>query len=245
MESNYMPKVSVITVSYQAADCITYTINSVLSQSYSHIEYIIVDGSSKDGTTAIIEQYSTKIAHYLSEPDKGIYDAMNKGLQLATGDYVLFMNAGDEFYDAGTIANTFQKTPYADIYYGQTRLIHSDRTDAGERWHIAPEQLDWKSFKKGMLVCHQAIFIRRTIVAPYDLKYRFSGDIDWIINCLKRAKTIVYTQSYICKYLVGGASKQYAIRSLTERFLIMKKHYGLLTTIVLHLLIIARFPFKK
>lgn len=238
-------KISIITVCYNAATVLTYTIDSVLQQRYSHIEYIIIDGASKDESVALIKGYGSAITHWVSEPDKGIYDAMNKGLKLATGEYVIFMNAGDTFYDEQTLNHVFSTAENADIYYGQTRLIDMNRKDAGERWLLAPDELNWKSFKQGMLVSHQAIFVRRSIAPLYDLQYRLSADVDWVIKCLKQAKSIKNTQSYICKYLVGGASKQSEMEALKERFTIMKKHYGLLSTIVFHFFFIVRLPFRN
>lgn len=237
--------ISIITVTYNAAALLTYTIESVLEQHYKEIEYIIIDGASKDGTTDLIKKYEGLIAHWVSEPDTGIYDAMNKGLRLATGEYVIFMNAGDTFYDEQTLHHVFTTAENADIYYGQTRLIDMNQKDAGERWLLAPKVLNWKSFKQGMLVSHQAIIVRRSIAPLYDLQYRLSADVDWVIKCLKNANKIHNTNSYICKYLVGGASKQSEMEALKERFAIMKKHYGLLSTIVFHFYFILRLPFKN
>jgi glycosyltransferase involved in cell wall biosynthesis len=231
------PILSVITIVYNNVNDIERTMLSVLGQTYPNIEYILIDGLSKDGTLDVIKRYEKRIAKFISEKDDGIYDAMNKGLELATGDFVIFMNSGDEFYDAETVAAVFATAPDADIYYGETEMIDSDGQSLGQRRHTAPEQLTWRSFKFGMSVSHQAIYIKQDLLEPYDDQYELSADIDWIIRAAKKAKKIVNVNRYVAKYLVGGMSKTRHSQSLMERFDIMKKHYGLLPTILNHFVI--------
>jgi glycosyltransferase involved in cell wall biosynthesis len=231
------PKLSVITVVYNNVRDIERTVLSVLNQSYPSIEYIVIDGGSTDGTVAIIEKYKDKISVLISEPDKGIYDAMNKGLAKATGDYVLFMNSGDEIYAQETIEDVFDTEHAADIYYGETEMFNDKWQSLGQRRHCAPENFNWRSFKYGMSVGHQAIFIKRSITAPYDLKYKYSSDIDWIIKAAKKASSIVNTHMYVAKYLVGGMSKKKHLASLQERFEIFNKYYGLIPNLINHVFI--------
>lgn len=231
------PTLSVITVVYNNARDIERTMRSVLNQTYRQIEYIIIDGASTDGTLDIIKRYETRIAKMVSEPDKGIYDAMNKGLKLATGDYVIFMNSGDEFYDHNTVAKVFAAADDADIYYGETEMINDELQSLGQRRHKAPDNFNWRSFKYGMSVSHQAIYVRRDLADLYDPKYQLSADIDWIIRAAKKAKKIVKVDGYVAKYLVGGMSKAKHRQSLLERFDIMKRHYGLIPTILNHTVI--------
>lgn len=234
------PVLSVITIVYNNVRDIERTMLSVLNQSYPNIEYLLIDGASTDGTKAIIEKYKDRLTKYISEPDKGIYDAMNKGLALATGDYVLFMNSGDEIYDRNTVANVFTCGTDADIYYGETEMYNDNWESLGQRRHEAPESFTWKSFRYGMSISHQAIYIKRTITEPYDLKYKYSADIDWIIKAAKKAGKVVNTKRYVAKYLVGGVSKQKHLDSLKERFHIFSKHYGLLPNIINHAIIAFR-----
>jgi len=234
------PVLSVITIVYNNVRDIERTMLSVLNQSYPNIEYLLIDGASTDGTRAIIEKYKDRLAGYISEPDKGIYDAMNKGLALARGEYVLFMNSGDEVYDINTVANVFASGSDADIYYGETEMYNDNWESLGQRRHKAPESFHWKSFRYGMSISHQAIYIKRTITEPYDLKYKYSADIDWIIKAAKKAGKIVNTKRYVAKYLVGGVSKQKHLDSLKERFHIFSKHYGLLPNIFNHAIIAFR-----
>lgn len=231
------PVLSVITVVYNNAADIEQTMLSVLNQTYGGIEYILIDGQSTDGTMQIIEKYKDRLAKFISEKDKGIYDAMNKGLALATGDYVLFMNSGDEIYAADTVANVISSVKDADIYYGETEMIDQQGNSLGQRRHSAPDNFTWRSFKYGMSVSHQAIYIKRSLVGPYDPKYQLSADIDWILNAAKKAKLIVNVHQYVAKYKVGGMSKLKHRQSLAERFDIMKRYYGLLPTLLNHAVI--------
>lgn len=233
----FNPTLSIITVVYNNVRDVERTMLSVLRQTYANIEYIIIDGASTDGTLAIIQKHQNRIARLVSEKDKGIYDAMNKGLALATGDYVLFMNSGDELYDAGTIEAVFASSPDADIYYGETEMIDADSKSLGQRRHKAPGKFNWRSFKYGMSVSHQAIYIRRSLTKPYDSRYQLSADIDWILHAAKQAKRIVNVKRYVAKYLVGGMSKQKHRQSLVERFNIMRKYYGLIPTLFNHAVI--------
>jgi len=235
--TDFQPTLSVITIVYNNVRDIERTMLSVLNQTYSNIEYIVVDGLSTDGTLDVIARYKTRIAKLISEKDEGIYDAMNKGLAAATGDYVLFMNSGDEFYANDTVAGVFSSTPDADIYYGETEMIDSSGQSLGQRRHKAPRGLTWRSFKYGMSVSHQAIYIRRSLTGPYDRKYQLSADIDWILCAVKKAKKIVNVNQYLAKYLVGGMSKTKHRQSLMERFDIMRRYYGLIPTVFNHVVI--------
>jgi len=232
----FQPKLSVITVVFNNVRGIERTMLSVLNQTYINIEYIVIDGLSNDGTLEIIRKFRDRIK-LVSEKDNGIYDAMNKGLNMATGDYVLFMNSGDEIYATDTVAKVFAVADDADIYYGETEMINDDGESFGRRRHKAPEKFTWRSFKYGMSVSHQAIYIKRSLTERYSMRYHLSADIDWIIRAAKKAKKIVKVEGYVAKYLVGGMSKQKHRQSLIERFAIMTRYYGSLPTIFYHLVI--------
>lgn len=223
------PIISIITIVFNNVRDIEYTITSVLEQTYKNIQYIIIDGKSTDGTLDIIAKYKDKIDILVSEKDKGIYDAMNKGLGLATGDYVLFLNSGDALFDNNTIQTIVEKGNNADIIYGETKLVDENRQIIGDRRHKAPKQFDWLSFRYGMNICHQAIYVKRKIASPYDLQYQLSSDIDWVIRAAKKAKKSQNVNTYVARYLVGGMSQKRHRQSLKERCLIFKKHYGTLT----------------
>jgi glycosyltransferase involved in cell wall biosynthesis len=274
------PVVSVITVVFNSVNLLERTIQSILSQTWPNIEAIIIDGGSKDGTVDIIRKYENHVAYWISEPDHGLYDAMNKGLEAATGDFVWFLNSGDLAYRDDTLEQVFKdqrpkneerrsddqdirpeignlKPDFQNpkpktqnlIFYGDTMVVDSDYREIGLRRFRPPEVLTWKSFRKGMLVCHQAILVSRAIAEPYDLKYKHSADFDWVLRALRkaegregrRAERIVNTRQILCSFLDGGHSKQNIPASLRERFDIMRRNYGLIPTTLRHFLIAIRF----
>lgn len=248
MHSRPTPKFSIITVTYNAEAVLEDTIQSVISQTYRHVEYIIIDGASKDGTLGIIEKYRNRIHHLVSEPDRGLYDAMNKGLTLATGDYLCFLNAGDSFHEDDTLqqmVHTLTNAELPDVIYGETALVDKERHFLRMRRLSAPEVLTWKSFRQGMLVCHQAFFAKRSLVALYDLNYRFSADFDWCIRIMKRARTLHNTHLTIIDYLEEGMTTQNQKASLRERFHIMVRHYGWISTVAHHAWFVVRMVVKK
>ena len=239
---------TIITVTYNASKSLEKTILSVINQTYDNIEYIIIDGGSKDGTTDIIKHNESKIKYWISEPDKGLYDAMNKGLRAAAGDYVCFLNAGDTFKDENIVAEIVgiaEKNMAPDIIYGETDLVDAQGNVFAERRLKAPEHLTWKSFKMGMLVCHQAFIVKRSIAEKYDLQYRFSADFDWCIRCMKKAKTIVNSEMRMINYQYEGTTTANRKASLKERYDIMCKYYGVIPTQMRHLWFAVRFYWAK
>ncbi len=178
LSQNNNPKISIITIVYNGSNTLEKTIQSVINQNYKNFEYIIIDGNSTDGTQQIIEKYSHQITYWISEKDKGLYDAMNKGLVRATGDYVWFINSGDQIPTSTTITEIFQnsKEPYADIYYGDTTMIDLNGKIIGERRLTPPKNLTANHFKQGMLVSHQSFIAKRSITRLYNTRFRFSAD---------------------------------------------------------------------
>lgn len=236
----FYPKLSVITVVYNNVHDIERTVRSVLAQQYTNIEYLVIDGNSTDGTLEVLNKYKDQIHILVSEPDKGIYDAMNKGLALASGDYVLFMNSGDEIYAPDTVKNVFSTIDDADVYYGETEMFNEQWQSLGRRRHRVPLQLSYNSFRFGMSVSHQAVYVRRSLCSPYNPKYKLSADIDWLLAILKVSRKVVNVHSYVAKYLVGGMSKKRHKQSLIERYHIFKEHYGFLPNLLNHLIIAVR-----
>lgn len=248
MHNHLTPKFSVITVTYNAQSVLEDTILSVISQTYHHVEYIIIDGASKDNTLSIINRYKDQITKVVSEPDKGLYDAMNKGMRQATGDYLCFLNAGDSFHADNTlqqIVHTITEKELPDILYGETALVNNERHFLRMRRLSTPEALTWKSFKQGMLVCHQAFFAKTSLAEPYDLQYRFSADFDWCIRMMKKARTLHNTHLTIIDYLEEGMTTQNRKASLKERFRIMTRHYGMISTVAHHAWFVLRAVLKK
>ena len=232
------PRISIITICYNAASTITRTLRSVSAQTYPNIQYLIIDGASKDNTLELVRELAPEAEIY-SERDKGIYDAMNKGLDRATGDYVWYVNAGDALVSPTTVEDLVRATctgdSLPDVLYGDTRLIDAEGHDLGLRRLRPTHQLDWRSFRSGMLVCHQAFVAKRSISPHYDLRYRFSADVDWCIRVLKEAKTTAFYPEPIALYLNEGTTTANHRASLIERFHVMRHHYGLVTTVLQHL----------
>ena len=248
-------KVSIVTITYNAARTLQRTLDSVACQTYADIEHLIIDGASKDDTVAIAERYKAASRHEVviqSEPDKGLYDAMNKGLQKATGDYLVFLNAGDTLYAPDTIETVVrcvQQPPLLleraggeapAVIYGDTAITDAEGNFLHLRTHRPPEQLTWKSFKQGMLVCHQSFYVLTSLARqiPYDLQYRHSADVDWCIRIMREAErqqlALVNTHAILANFEEGGDTTQHHRDSLKERFKIMMHHYGLIQTVVMH-----------
>lgn len=248
MHNHPTPKFSVITVTYNAEKVVEDTIQSVISQTYHHVEYIVVDGASKDGTMKIVNRYRDRISRVVSEPDRGLYDAMNKGIALATGDYLCFLNAGDSFHEDDTLqkmVHSIHGSELPDVLYGETALVNAEGHFLRMRRLSAPEKLTWESFQQGMLVCHQAFFARNTLAEPYDLRYRYSADFDWCIRIMKKARILHNTHLTLIDYLDEGMTTRNRKASLKERFRIMARHYGLVSTVARHAWFVLRLLLKQ
>ena len=235
------PVVSIISVVFNGIDTLERTIKSIINQSYKNIEYIIVDGGSNDGTLNLIKKYESGISKWISESDNGLYDAMNKGMKMATGDYFWFINSGDEIADFDTLQKVFANQDCANIYYGETLMIDKNSKVIGNRRLTPPENLTWKDLRNGMLVSHQSIIVSRKIAGKYNIKYRFSADFEWTLISLKNSQKTVNTHLILTKFLDGGLTKNNILPGLKERFKIMSKYYGLFQTIIYHIPIGFRF----
>ncbi|MDR1742819.1 MAG: glycosyltransferase [Dysgonamonadaceae bacterium] len=229
---------SVITVTFNAEKTLERTLKSVQQQTWADIEHIIADGNSTDATIDIVRRYESPRLKWLSEPDKGLYDAMNKAATMAKGDYLCFLNSGDVFYTKTTVEQLFRSIfegEEPDIIYGETDIVDDEGSFLYHRRLRSPEKLEWTSFKQGMLVCHQAFIVRRALFEPYDLSYRFSSDIDWCIRMMKKATKIHNTHCTLINYLEEGMTTANRKASLKERYRIMNAHYGRCSTFFHHL----------
>ena len=246
---------SIITVAYNAEAVLGRTIDSVFQQTYPDIEYIIIDGNSNDETLSLIKRKESESGDksgftfkWISEPDNGIYDAMNKGLSIATGDYICFLNAGDSLKKSSILsdlASVLKLRNMPDIIYGETDLVDSENKVISSRRLKTPQNLTWKSFRMGMLVCHQAFILKRSIAPEYDLQYRYSSDFDWCIRCMKKAWTIVNSEIILINYQYEGTTTANRSSSLKERYKIMCKYYGIIPTQIRHLWFAVRFYYAK
>lgn len=231
-----MIKISLITICYNAESTLLPTLESVARQTYPHIEYIVVDGASHDNSLDLVRSICPE-ALITSEPDRGLYDAMNKGICRATGDYIWFLNAGDSLRGETTVqevVEAIEQGSAPDIVYGDTMIVDEERKELGLRRLRPPHNLRKKDFLRGMLVCHQALVVARRIALPYDLTYTLSSDYDWCLRMLERSHENRQVQTVLVDYLAGGLSKQKHWRSLRERFAIMRRHFGLIPTLLAH-----------
>lgn len=237
------PLFSIITVTWNAADVIAPTMRSVQRQTSSDYELLIIDGASTDGTLDVVRQASISGLRIFSEPDKGLYDAMNKGIARAKGRYLLFLNAGDAFADDTVLARMAElATDNPGVIYGQTQLVDAQGNVVGKRHLTAPKRLTADSFLNGMVVCHQAFAVRRDLAPEYDLHYRFSADYDWCIKVLRQSPANAYVgRQPIISYLSEGVTTRHHRSSLWERYRIMCHHYGTLKATVRHLMFIPRY----
>lgn len=239
------PLFSIITVTWNASQVIAPTMRSVWQQSCPHFEHLVMDGASTDGTQRLVADFPgvDERLVVVSEPDGGLYDAMNKAIDRARGRYLIFLNAGDAFTGPDTLerlAQLAQGDP--GVIYGQTQLVDHSRRVVGMRHLTAPEHLTAASFKQGMLVCHQAFVARRDLVPHYDRQYRFSADYDWCIRVLEKSPANAYAgPEPIISFLTDGLTDKHHRASLMERYRIMCRHYGTLSTIVRHIGFVPRF----
>ncbi|MDE7407488.1 MAG: glycosyltransferase [Muribaculaceae bacterium] len=238
------PLFSIITVTYNAGTTLPPTLASVNSQTLSDYEHLIIDGASKDSTLTIAHADINPRRRIFSEPDSGIYDAMNRGLELAKGQYVIFLNAGDRFHSPDTLkhyADAIQRNNTPGIVYGQTILVDTDGNKLADRHIKAPSELTLASFANGMSVCHQAMAVLKRITMPYNLRYRYSADYEWVIHCLQHSRHNIYIDETVIDYLAEGETTSNRCKSLIERFGIMCHYYGTLPTIWRHIMLIPRF----
>ena len=255
-----MITITYITVTYNAAAAVKRTLDSVLRQDYPHICHLIIDGASTDDTQKIVDDYVTRSnetgnGHTVlvtSEPDNGIYDAMNKGLRSATGDYICFLNAGDFLPAEDTVTRIVETlgSQSPAVLSGDTDIVDSDGRFLRHRRLAPPENLTWRSFRQGMLVCHQAFYARVdfAVQTPYDTAFRYSADVDWCIRIMRQAEKegvpLLHLHMVVANYTEEGQTTLHHRESLMERYRVMQRHYGVLQTFFLHCWFVVRAILK-
>jgi len=218
------PLVSVVTVVKNGAEHLTKCIESVLTQSWSNIEYIIIDGGSTDGTMDIIRSYDDRIDYWLSEPDHGIFDAMNKGIALASGQLIGILNA-DDSYEPGAVsaaAQALMQFAAPAVFYGDHYLV---QVELGERYEMRASLQLWR----GMTICHQAMFVHREVyrqLGSYRLEFRLAADYDFLVRaCLARVP-FRYLERFVVDFRDDGASSRALLTSNREVSTILRRYYG-------------------
>jgi len=219
-------KISIITVSYNAQAVIKDAIASVLGQTYKDIEYIVIDGGSTDGTIDIVNQYKGRISKVLSEPDKGMYDAMNKGIKLATGDIIGILNADDVYANdkvLETVVNRINETKsdscYADLVY----VDKGDTNKVVRYWKSGEYNKD--SFKNGWMPAHPTFFVKRWVYEKYgvfDLTLPIASDYELLFRFLEKYKiSSCYIPNVLVKMRLGGTSNKSILNVIKQNLVIM------------------------
>lgn len=262
-------KITVATVTWNPGALLATTLTSVAQQDYPLVEHIIVDGNSTDDTLPLLHRYQEANTlqptpheiQILSEPDRGLYDAMNKAIGMATGHYILFLNAGDKFHSPTVLTDIAARTASAvptttdnddpsvflpAVVYGNTNIVDREGKFMHRRRLQPPANLTWQSFRRGMLVCHQAFFAQTALARQnlYNLNYRFSADFDWCIRIMREADrrnlALINADIIVADYLNEGMTTHNHRKSLLERLRIMARHYGWARTIAQHICFVFR-----
>ncbi len=225
-------KITIITVCFNRKSTIEKAINSVLNQNYDNIEYIIIDGNSTDGTKQIIDSYGDRINKFISEPDKGMYEAINKGFKLATGDVIGLMHSDDEFYDNKAIEKIvarFEKDKTIEGVYGDGVYVSNDEEERLIRNRIGGD-FSLKKIKQGWLPLHPTVYLKKSLIEKngiYDLNYKIASDTELLLRYLYKNKVkLSYINAYLVKMRMGGASTNFkrAYDVLIEDYKIYKTH---------------------
>jgi len=217
-----LPLVSVVTVVLNGEKYIENTILSVTGQTYGRIEYIIIDGESTDGTLDIIKKYENHIDHLVSEPDYGIYDAMNKAIDIAAGRWINFMNCGDAYDNKDIIKTIFSEIPAdVDVIYGDTRFVYPD----GTKRIFRAKKLE--KFWKGLRFYHQSVFVKTDLLKlnKFDLNYQIAADFDFLLNLYQRKYNFIDTKMVISNMMTGGLSYNRRVQAFQECRKAVRKHF--------------------
>ncbi len=220
------PLVTVITVVRNGEGTLERTIRSVLDQSYGNLEYIIIDGGSTDGTLDIIRKYDNRIAYWVSEPDKGIYDAMNKGVAMATGDLVALLNS-DDYYEPGALQIVVDA--YRRCGAETQTIIYGDYSILDDRLCVKTQFRSDLRFWRGMSICHQAMFVSRDIyrTVSYDTSLRLAADYAFLVDAIRSGVRFVPTNTFLVVFGNAGASYTHVLASYREILSVLRKRFGL------------------
>ncbi|GBU07796.1 glycosyl transferase [Bacteroidales bacterium] len=217
MDTNKPPLISIITVTYNAQSVLEQTIQSVINQTYKNIEYIIVDGGSTDGTLEIIIKYKSQISSWISEKDKGIYDAMNKGIRMAKGSLIGMINAGD-FYMPKTVELVWEaslKNPLVGIFHGKINLLEEN----GDLIKIKTPNTDLSCLSQGMCVYHPTFFVSKAIYelnGLYDTEFKIAADFDFTLRNYLSKTSFYYIDELLANFKIGGLSHVQNIKAIDE-----------------------------
>lgn len=228
------PLVSIITPTYNCRADLELTLASVRAQSCSEHELIVIDGGSTDGTKRVIEQNEDTVFDWVSEPDSGIYDAMNKGIGLAHGRYLQFLNAGDLYFADDTLRQVCEilRRDSPDALFGR---FHVTDLEYNVIFDLEPRRFTLENLRYygTATVNHQAMFVRHSIVPPYSLRYQLKGELNWYLDMIDRNPNLdcAYTKFPLVKYRVGGAGSLSYKRNMYEWMCVVQRRFGFLQNI--------------
>ncbi|MDA1182384.1 MAG: glycosyltransferase family 2 protein [Bacteroidetes bacterium] len=246
--------ISIISIHFNHCEGLKRTAESILAQTKrSLVEWVVIDGGSSDGSVEFLQGLGKSIEHLVIEPDKGIYDAMNKGLNLCSGEYVWFMNAGDIIHGHDVVEkimdgiDTYVKQGKArpDVIFGDTQFVNQDGSRGGLISQCKPQPfphtLDGNSFRFGMNICHQSFLAKRFLCDAFDLQYKQASDIDWIIRILKKMQGESCRVNFVISdFELGGSSTEHTRKAWKERYLVLQRQYGVLPNFLAHGWILIR-----
>jgi glycosyltransferase involved in cell wall biosynthesis len=236
------PVVSVITAVYNDKANLESTIRSVLNQTYKGIEYIIIDGGSTDGTLDIIRKHEDRIAYWVSESDRGVYDAMNKGADLASGEWINFMNAGDRFFDGETVGKVFIKNQDAvDLIYGDHHMIY------GPSFSMVQRAGRLENMWRGMAFCHQSAFVKTALMKKYkfNITNTIGADFEFIYTLYRNGFKFHYSNVVIASVLAGGLSDIHSLKRTMEHWFAVRKFSKTVRVDLYYFLFMINTFFKK
>lgn len=258
VQINTKLKISLITINYNNLRGLKATVDSVVNSDgfpfLENIEWIVVDGNSNDGSAEWLRENAHHFQKLIIEKDKGIYDAMNKGIQHATGDYLWFLNSGDRLEGPQVLKSIIQEMNSfpADVYFGDTYFVDTEGNNLGliseKKPQPFPAKLGPNSFRFGMNICHQSFIVKKDWAPLYNTEYKLAADVDWVIEILKKKPTSHRFSVVVSKFEVGGSSYEHTKKAWKERYTILSKHYGSLSNFLAHIWIFCRriiFNFKS
>jgi glycosyltransferase len=236
-QKGLMDRITVITVCYnESPQRISYTLDSIVKQTYAVVELVIMDGGSKDDTIAAIKHYITHITTFVSEPDHGIYDAMNKGIRLSTGEWIIFMNVGDRFHHQDVLTSMMSNSDINDL-----DMIYGDILRNGREISSAPSCLS-RRYLYNQAICHQAMLVRRRafdLMGAFDISFRLIADRDWVLRFVNSGYAYAHGPAAVCDWENGGTSSDYITHGEEEHAYHLKyfsflerKVYGTLWVVI-------------
>lgn len=223
---NSLAKISIITVVFNGEKYIEETIQSIINQTCKNIEYIIIDGGSTDGTLDIIKKYKDRVDYWISEKDKGIYDAMNKGIDVASGEYINFLNAGDSFVNENILKKTFTQLDRSyDLVYGPSIVTGNEKNVLLEPKEFTKFNL---YFWNTRVVCHQAMFVKKSVVSKYSMKYKLKGELNWYLDLVDKVKSYKIVDFPMVYYALGGAGDvNYRLNTIESLKVVFRRSFML------------------